>query len=69
MRTAVNYTSAPNAKRLFDMNKQAIEQQKTRPPKDEPGLGATAFSTTTKNALLIFLLKGNATVQLTASTS
>lgn len=69
MLTAVNYTSSPNAKQLFDMNRRAIEQQKGGSPKDELGLGATAFSTSTPNAVLIFLLKGNATVQLTASSA
>jgi hypothetical protein len=69
MLTAVNYTSSRNAKQLFEMNRHALEQQKGSSPKDEPGLGATAFSTSTKNAVLIFLLKGNATVQLTANTA
>lgn len=54
-------TSAANAKVLFDMNRKGIESQKGSALKDEPGLGATAFSTTTKkNAVLIFFLKGNA---------
>ena len=63
MLTAVNYTSAPNAKRLFEMNRQGMEHAEGG-VHDEPGLGATAFSGTTKSAVVIFLLKGNVTVQL-----
>lgn len=66
MLTAMNYTASPNAKHLFDMNRQGIEQAKAS-PKDEQGLGATAFSASTASAVMIFLLKGNATVQIAAS--
>jgi hypothetical protein len=66
MLTAVNYTSAPNAKRLFDMNRQGMEHAEGG-VKDEPGLGATAFSGATKSAVVIFLLKGNVTVQLSVA--
>lgn len=69
MLTAVNYTASPNAKQLFDMNRKAMEQSKDSPPKDETGLSATAFSASTKSAVMIFLLKGNATVQIAASTA
>jgi len=62
----VNYTVAANAKRLFEMNRQGMEAAKSS-PKDEPGLGATAFSASTKSTVEIFLLKGNATVQITAA--
>ena len=61
----VNYTVAANAKMLFEMNRQGMKDAKGA-PKDEPGLGATAFSASTKSTFEIFLLKGNATVQLTA---
>lgn len=61
----VNYTVAANAKMLFEMNRQGMVDAKGS-PKDEPGLGATAFSASTKSTFEIFLLKGNATVQLTA---
>ena len=62
----VNYTAASNAKMLFEMNRQGMESAKGS-PKDEPGLGATAFSASTKSTFEIFLLKGNATVQITAA--
>jgi len=62
----VNYTASANAKHLFEMNRQGMEAAKGS-PKDEPGLGASAFSAATKSTIEIFLLKGNATVQLTAS--
>ena len=65
--TVVNYTASANAKKLFEMNRQGMEAAKGS-PKDEPGLGATAFSASTKSTIEIFLLKGNATVQITAST-
>jgi hypothetical protein len=64
----VNYTIAANAKMLFDMNRQGMEAAKSS-PKDEPGLGATAFSASTKSTIEIFLLKGNATVQITAASA
>ena len=65
--TVVNYTVSANAKKLFEMNRQGMEAAKGS-PKDESGLGATAFSASTKSTIEIFLLKGNATVQITAST-
>ncbi len=65
--TVVNYTVSANAKKLYEMNRQGMETAKGS-PKDEPGLGATAFSASTKSTIEIFLLKGNATVQITAST-
>jgi hypothetical protein len=65
--TIVNYTVSANAKKLFEMNRRGMEEAKGS-PKDEPGLGATAFSASTKSTIEIFLLKGNATVQITAST-
>lgn len=65
--TIVNYTVSSYAKKLFEMNRQGMEAAKGS-PKDEPGLGATAFSASTKSTIEIFLLKGNATVQITAST-
>jgi hypothetical protein len=64
----VNYTAAANAKMLFEMNRQGMKDAKGS-PKDEPGLGATAFSASTKSTFEIFLLKGNATVQLTAASA
>jgi hypothetical protein len=64
--TVVNYTAGIEAKKLFELNKRGMESAKGT-PKDEPGLGATAFSASTKSTIEIFLLKGNATVQLTAS--
>jgi hypothetical protein len=64
----VNYTVAANAKMLFEMNRKGMEAAKGS-PKDEPGLGATAFSASTKSTIEIFLLKGNATVQITAATT
>ena len=66
MLSASHYTTSPNAKQLFDMNRTALQRLKDSPPKDEPGLGATAFSASTKSAVMIFLLKGNATVQIAA---
>jgi hypothetical protein len=63
----VNYTVSANAKHLFEMNRQGMEAAKGS-PKDEPGLGATAFSASTKSTIEIFLLKANATVQITAGT-
>jgi hypothetical protein len=65
---AVNYTVSATAKRLFEMNRQGMEDAKGS-PKDEPGLGATAFSASTKSTIEIFLLKGNATVQITAASA
>jgi hypothetical protein len=47
------------------MTRQAIESAKGS-PKDELGLGATAFPASTKSTIQIFLLKGNATVQISA---
>lgn len=64
----VNYTVAANAKMLFEMNRQGMMNAKGS-PKDEPGLGAPAFSASTKSTFEIFLLKGNATVQLTAASA
>jgi hypothetical protein len=64
----VNYTVAANAKMLFEMNRQGMEAAKGS-PKDESGLGATAFSASTKSTFEIFLLKGNATVQITAASA
>ena len=64
----VNYTAAANVKMLFEMNRQGMKDAKGS-PKDEPGLGATAFSASTKSTFEIFLLKGNATVQLTAASA
>jgi hypothetical protein len=64
----VNYTVSANAKMLFEMNRQGMEAAKGS-PKDEPGLGATAFSASTKSTIEIFLLKGNATVQITAASA
>jgi hypothetical protein len=52
MLTVVNYTVSPNAKRLFDMNRQGMEAAKSS-PKEEPGLGATAFSASTKSTVVI----------------
>jgi hypothetical protein len=65
--TVVNYTVSAAAKKLFEMNRQGMEAAKGS-PKDEPGLGATAFSASTKSTIEIFLLKANATVQITAGT-
>ena len=62
----VNYTAAANAKMLFQMNRQGMQDANSS-PKDESGLGATAFSASTKTTVEIFLLKGNATVQITAA--
>jgi len=64
----VNYTVVANARVLFEMNRQGMKDAKGS-PKDEPGLGATAFSASTKSTFEIFLLKGNATVQLTAASA
>ena len=66
MLSASHYTAYPNAKQVFDMNRTALQQLKDSPPKDEPGLGATAFSTSTKSGIMITLLKGNATLQIAA---
>jgi hypothetical protein len=64
----VNYTVAANAKMLLEMDRQGMEAAKGS-PKDEPGLGATAFSASTKSTFEIFLLKGNSTVQITAASA
>ena len=64
----VNYMAAANAKMLFEMNRQGMKDAKGS-PKDELGLGATAFSASTNSTFEIFLLKGNATVQLTAASA
>ena len=64
----VNYTVSATAKQLFEMNRQGMEAAKGS-PKNEPGLGATAFSASTKSTIEIFLLKGNATVQITAASA
>jgi hypothetical protein len=63
-----NYTAAANVQMLFEMNRQGMKDAKGS-PKDEPGLGATAFSASTESTFEIFLLKGNATVQLTAASA
>jgi hypothetical protein len=51
--TVVNYTVSANAKKLFEMNRQGMEAAKGS-PKDEPGLGATAFSASTKSTIETF---------------
>jgi hypothetical protein len=63
---AVNYMVSAAAPKVFEMNRHGIESTKGL-AKDEPGLGATAFSASMKSSISIFLLKANATIQITAS--
>ncbi len=63
-----NYTVTANAKMLFKVSREGMAAAKES-PKDEPGLGATAFSGSTKSTIEIFLLKGNATVQISAASA
>ena len=55
--TAVNYTVSAAAPKLFEMTRHGIESTKGL-AKDEPGLGANAFSASMKSSINIFLLTG-----------
>ncbi len=64
--TVVNYIKSPSAKDRFNGSREGLKAARVS-VRDEVGLGAEAFSASQINSIDIFLLKGNATVQITVN--